>query len=58
MIPSDTPPTGGRSVNARAGRFVDVIAADAAALRCSVTTGAGGERLIDMGAKAAGSLEA
>lgn len=58
MIPSDTPPTGGRSVNARAGRLVDVIAADAAALRCSVTTGAGGERLIDMGAKAAGSLEA
>lgn len=46
------------SVNARAGRIVDQIVADADALRVSVTTGSLGERLIDMGGSALGSLEA
>lgn len=48
----------GHSVNARAERLVEAIAAEAAALRCSVSRGAAGERLIDLGAKARGSLEA
>lgn len=46
------------SVNARAGMIVDQIAADADALRVSVTTGSLGERLIDLGASVTGSLEA
>ncbi len=46
------------SVSARAAKLVDSIAADASALRCSVTTGGAGERLIDMGASVPGGLEA
>ena len=46
------------SVSARAAKLVDSIAADASALRCSVSTGGAGERLIDMGAGVPGGLEA
>jgi methenyltetrahydromethanopterin cyclohydrolase len=46
------------SVSARAAKLVDSIAAEASALRCSVTTGEAGERLIDMGASVPGGLEA
>lgn len=47
-----------QSVNARAMRIVDQIAADAGALRCTVSTGPAGERLIDLGGRTLGSLEA
>ncbi|MBK9077831.1 MAG: methenyltetrahydromethanopterin cyclohydrolase [Hyphomicrobium sp.] len=50
--------TGHPSVSARAAKIVDQIAADADALRISVTTGSLGERLIDMGAATLGCLEA
>ena len=46
------------SVNARAAKIVDEIAANASALRVSVTTGAAGERQIDLGANVPGGLEA
>lgn len=46
------------SVNARAAKIVDAIVADAAALRCSVSTGGAGERVIDLGANVPGGLEA
>ena len=46
------------SVNARAAKIVDTIAADASALRCTVSTGAAGERIIDLGANTLGGLEA
>jgi methenyltetrahydromethanopterin cyclohydrolase len=46
------------SVSARAAKLVDSIAADASALRCSVSTGGAGERLIDMGAGVPGGIEA
>ncbi len=46
------------SVSARAAKIVDAIAANADALRCTVTTGSQGERLIDMGGSALGCLEA
>jgi len=46
------------SVNARAGILVDDLAANAQALRCSVTTGLAGERCIDLGANVPGGLEA
>ncbi len=46
------------SVNARAAALVDDLAANAEALRCAVTTGAGGERCIDLGASVPGGLEA
>jgi len=46
------------SVSARAAKLVDAIVADASALRCSVTTGAAGERCIDLGASVPGGLEA
>ncbi len=46
------------SVNARAAAIVDAIAANASALRCCVSTGASGERLIDLGANVPGGLEA
>lgn len=46
------------SVSARAAKIVDAIAADADALRISVTTGSEGERLIDMGGNVIGGLEA
>lgn len=46
------------SVNARAGKLVDDLAANAQALRCSVTTGEAGERCIDLGASVPGGLEA
>ena len=46
------------SVNARAGVLVDDLAANAQALRCSVTTGQAGERRIDLGANVPGGLEA
>ena len=46
------------SVNERAGRLVDAIVADADALRCAVSVGAHGERLIDLGASVPGGIEA
>jgi methenyltetrahydromethanopterin cyclohydrolase len=46
------------SVSARAAKLVDALAADAAALRCVVTTGEAGERRIDLGATTPGCLEA
>ena len=46
------------SVNARAAKIVDQIAANAQALRCAVTTGEAGERRIDLGAAVPGGLEA
>lgn len=46
------------SVSARAAKIVDEIAANADALRISVSTGSLGERLIDMGGSTLGSLEA
>ena len=46
------------SVSARAAKIVDEIAANADALRISVSTGSLGERLIDMGGSALGCLEA
>lgn len=50
--------TGAPSVNARAMRIVERIVMDAPALRCKVTTGAAGERLVDLGATVPGGLEA
>ena len=46
------------SVSARAAKLVEAIVADANALRCSVTVGEAGERLIDMGAQVPGGLDA
>src|SRR5262245_47468765 len=46
------------SVNARAGKLVDDLVANAQALRCSVTTGQAGERCIDLGSGVPGGLEA
>lgn len=46
------------SVNARAGKLVDDLVANAQALRCAVTTGQAGERCIDLGANVPGGLEA
>jgi len=46
------------SVSARAAKLVDTLVADAGALRCIVSTGEAGERLIDLGAKTPGGLEA
>lgn len=46
------------SVSARAAKLVEGIVADADALRCAVTVGGAGERLIDMGAQVPGGLEA
>lgn len=46
------------SVSARAAKLVESIVADADALRCTVTIGGAGERLIDLGAKTPGGLEA
>ncbi|RUO97625.1 methenyltetrahydromethanopterin cyclohydrolase [Hyphomicrobium sp.] len=46
------------SVSARATKLVESVVSDADALRIEVTTGSHGERLIDMGAKAVGGLEA
>jgi methenyltetrahydromethanopterin cyclohydrolase len=46
------------SVNARALRLVDTLVADASALRCLVSTGGAGERIIDLGAATPGGLEA
>jgi methenyltetrahydromethanopterin cyclohydrolase len=46
------------SVNALAAKLVDDIAANADALRCKVSTGQHGERLIDLGATVPGGLEA
>lgn len=46
------------SVNQRAAAIVEHIAANAAALRCAVSTGGNGERLIDLGANVPGGLEA
>jgi len=50
--------TNGVSVSARAARLVEALASDATALRCRVTRGAAGERLIDLGASTIGGLEA
>ncbi len=52
------PTTAHPSVSARAAKIVDGIAANADALRVSVTTGSQGERLIDLGGAALGGLEA
>ena len=46
------------SVNARASKIVETLVADASALRCSVSTGGAGERVIDLGANVPGGLEA
>jgi methenyltetrahydromethanopterin cyclohydrolase len=46
------------SVSARAAKLVDALVADAAALRCIVSTGEAGERRVDLGANTPGSLEA
>ena len=46
------------SINARAAKIVDEIVANASALRCTVSTGDGGERRIDLGAEVTGGLEA
>ena len=46
------------SVSARAAKLVDAMVADADALRILVTKGEHGERLIDLGGKALGGLEA
>jgi methenyltetrahydromethanopterin cyclohydrolase len=48
----------GPSVSARAAKLVDALVADATALRCIVSNGEAGERLIDLGAAATGGLEA
>lgn len=48
----------GPSVSALAARQVDALVADAAALRCKVSNGEAGERLIDLGATVPGGLEA
>ena len=50
--------SGHPSVNGRAAKIVDAIAANADALRISVSTGSEGERLIDMGGSTLGCLEA
>ncbi|MFC7400488.1 methenyltetrahydromethanopterin cyclohydrolase [Chelatococcus sp. GCM10030263] len=46
------------SVNTLAAPLVERLAAEAAALRLAVTTGPGGARIIDAGARVPGSLEA
>jgi methenyltetrahydromethanopterin cyclohydrolase len=46
------------SVSARAAKLVEDLAANAAALRCTVATGEAGERQIDLGATTPGGLEA
>ena len=46
------------SVSARAAKLVDAMVADADALRILVTKGEHGERLIDLGGRALGGLEA
>src|SRR5688572_20169210 len=46
------------SVNARAGHLVDDLIQNATALRVAVSTGAAGERCVDLGANVPGSLEA
>jgi len=46
------------SVSARAAKLVDALVADAAALRCIVSTGEAGERRVDLGAATPGGLEA
>lgn len=48
----------GVSVSARAAKLVDELVADEAALRCVVSTGEAGERLVDLGAQTVGGLEA
>ena len=54
----NTPTMAAPSVNARAARIVETIAANASALRCAVSTGEAGERRIDLGAHVPGGLEA
>jgi methenyltetrahydromethanopterin cyclohydrolase len=46
------------SVSSAAAKLVEGIVAEASALRCSVTVGGAGERLIDLGANVPGGLEA
>ncbi|MGE0213927.1 MAG: methenyltetrahydromethanopterin cyclohydrolase [Parvibaculaceae bacterium] len=50
--------TTGLSVNANAATLVDALLRDADRLRISASTGPKGERLIDLGARALGSIEA
>ena len=45
------------SVSARAAKIVDDIAANADALRITVSTGSQGERLIDMGGRHSAALK-
>lgn len=49
---------GSAFLNDNAGRIADAMAGDAERLRVTVTRGPSGERLIDAGAKAPGSIEA
>ena len=46
------------SLNTRARRLLDALLADAAALRLGVSTGPGGETLVDAGAAVRGGIEA
>ncbi|MFM7083557.1 MAG: methenyltetrahydromethanopterin cyclohydrolase [Hyphomicrobium sp.] len=46
------------SVNALASVLVERIITNASSLRCEISTGANGERLIDLGSQVAGGLEA
>jgi len=46
------------SVSARAAKLVEALVANASALRCVVSRGPAGERLIDLGAATPGGLEA
>lgn len=50
--------TTGLSVNANAAVLVEALLRDAARLRISASTGSRGERLVDMGARTLGSIEA
>jgi len=59
-MPASTPASAAPavSVSERASLLVDKLVADAAALRCVVSTGEAGERRVDCGAETAGGLEA
>ena len=59
-MPASTPASAAPavSVSERASLLVDKRVADAAALRCVVSSGEAGERRVDCGAETAGGLEA
>ncbi|MEQ8823617.1 MAG: methenyltetrahydromethanopterin cyclohydrolase [Filomicrobium sp.] len=50
-------PTAGLSVNANAARIVQNIVSQSDGLRCKISIGEGGERLIDCGAEVPGCME-